>query len=186
MLHRHTTHWVQGQWRNKFLDAVRGIENARVQKVHLETVSCSTKMKCNSCVHVVQGTDVQTAGTMHSKLCTAVQLAAVWSVSTSAPFRDVWHTVIQCCTTSQKSEDLNGVIVLGALASVGHGGAVHIHPVWACVMSMLIVIGEQIQCCPLLTNCRVQKRGDNCLRKSRGAVCGNTPYWTTQTSNPSW
>ena len=51
---------VHGQWRNKFLGAVRGIENARVQKVHLETVSCST----NSCVLVVQGTDVQTAGTV--------------------------------------------------------------------------------------------------------------------------
>jgi hypothetical protein len=122
----------------------------------------------------------------HSKLCTAIQLAAVWSLSTSAPFHHVWQTAIQCCTTSQKSEDLTCVIVLGALASVGHGGAVHIHPLWARVMSMLIVIGEHIQCCPLLTNCHVQKRGDNCLRKSRGAVCGNTPYWTTQTSNPLW
>ena len=63
MLQRHIIHCVQGQLRDKFLDAVWGIENARVQKVHLETVSCSTKKKCNSCV-LVQGTDVQTAGTV--------------------------------------------------------------------------------------------------------------------------
>jgi hypothetical protein len=29
------------------------------------------------------------------------------------------------------------MIVLGAVASVGHGGAVLIHPLWACVMAML-------------------------------------------------
>ena len=90
------------------------------------------------------------------------------------------------CKTSRKSEDLNGVIVVGAVASVGHGGAVHIHPLWACVMAVLIVIGEHIQCCPLLTDCHVQKRGDNCLRKSRGDVCGNTPHQTTRIGNPSW
>jgi hypothetical protein len=75
------------------------------------------------------------------------------------------HAVLGCLTdchpshtTSQKSEDLNGVIVLGAVASVGHGGAVHIHPLWACVMAVLIVIGEHIQCCPLLTDCRAEER----------------------------
>jgi len=45
-----------------------------------------------------------------------------------APFGDVRQTAIQYCTTSQKSKDLNGMIVLGALASMGHGGAVLIHP----------------------------------------------------------
>jgi len=58
--------------------------------------------------------------------------------------------------------------------------------IWAFAMAMLIVIGEHKQCCPLLTDFIVQKRGDNCLKKSRGAVCGNTPYTTTQTSSPSW
>ena len=45
-----------------------------------------------------------------------------------APFRDVRQTAIQCRTTSQKSKDLNGMIVLGALTSMGHGGAVLMHP----------------------------------------------------------
>jgi hypothetical protein len=86
------------------LDAVRDTENVRVQKVHLETVSCSKKNKCNSCVRVVQGTDVQTVGTVvqgtdvqsagtvvqaTETLCTAIHLAAVWSVSLSSPLRDV-------------------------------------------------------------------------------------------------
>jgi hypothetical protein len=37
MLQTHITHWVQGQWRNKFLNTVRGIESVRVQKVNFET-----------------------------------------------------------------------------------------------------------------------------------------------------
>jgi hypothetical protein len=41
-------------------------------------------------------------------------------------------------------------------------------------MAVLIVTGEHIQCCPLLTDCHVQKKGNSCLRKSRGDVCGNT------------
>jgi len=53
-------------------------------------------------------------------------------------------------------------------------------------MSMLIVTGEYIQCCPLLTDCDVRKTGDNCLRKSRGVVCGNTPYPKSRTSSPLW
>ena len=57
---------------------------------------------------------------------------------------------------------------------------------WACAMAMLMVIGELKQCCPLLTDCIVQKRGDNSLKKSGATVCGNTPYTTTRTSSPSW
>jgi len=57
---------------------------------------------------------------------------------------------------------------------------------WACALAMLIVTGENIQCCPLLTDRNVWKRGDNCLKKSRGAVCGNTPYPTSRTSSSLW
>jgi len=59
-------------------------------------------------------------------------------------------------------------------------------PIWTCAMAMLIAVGEHIKCCPLLTDRSVQKRGDNCLRKSWGAVCGNTLYPTTRTISPSW
>jgi hypothetical protein len=61
------------------------IEIVRVQKVPLEAVTCSTKNECNSCVHVVQGTDVRRKQT----LCTAIHLGTVWSVSMSTPFWDV-------------------------------------------------------------------------------------------------
>jgi hypothetical protein len=50
------------------------------------------------------------------------------AVPTFAPFGDVRQTAIRCRTTSQKSKDLNAMIVLGALVSMGHGGAVLIHP----------------------------------------------------------
>ena len=82
-------------------------------------------------------------------LCTAVQILValalyscmlcdrriVWvkpqcgsaAVPIFAPFGNVQQTAIQCCT-SQKNKDLNGVIFLGDLTSVGHGGAVLIHP----------------------------------------------------------
>jgi len=83
-------------------------------------------------------------------LCTAVQILValalyscmlrdrriVWvkpqcgsaAVPIFAPFGNVRQTAIQCRKTSQKNKDLNGVIVVGALESVGHGGAVLIHP----------------------------------------------------------
>jgi hypothetical protein len=47
------------------------------------------------------------------------------------------------------------VIVLGAVASVGHGGAVLILPLWACVMAVLY--GEHVQCCPLLSDCMCRR-----------------------------
>ena len=55
------------------------------------------------------------------------QQCGLAAVPRFAPLGDVRQTAIQCRATSQKSKDLIGMIVLGALASMGHG-AVLIHP----------------------------------------------------------
>lgn len=75
---------------------------------------------------------------------------------------------------------------------MGHGGALLIHTLWACVVATLIVVGEYIQCCPLLTDCRVEKTAiegraealfvaaDRTEQHERaaihGSVCCQVPY----------
>jgi len=112
-----------------------------------------------------------------------------------------WHCIHACCVTVGWYGSRSSVVQLqcqglhpsAMFDRLPSNAAQHLRraktshtPLWACAMAMLIVIGEHKQCCPLLADCNVQKRGDNSVRRSRGTVCGNTLYPTTQTSSPSW